>query len=157
MITGVTRIDGDELSNILKGFGAKVTGSVSKKTTYLLAGDILEDGRAVTESSKYRKASDLKTKIINFDELQEILRERANDPDLDLENMNWKNSKPLEVLKKAEESLEANKNLNINANRNFGFLKPAGSDNNVNVNLKENNRENISDKMDIDEDEWIDE
>ena len=133
MITGVTRIDRDELTNILKGLGAKVTGSVSKKTTYLLTGDILEDGRAVNESSKYCKASELKTKIINFDELQEVLRERANDPDLDLENMNWKNSKPLESLKKAEENLETNKNQN--SKRNFGFLKPAAT----------------NDKMDIDE------
>lgn len=132
MLTGVTRIDRDELTNILKGFGAKVTGSVSKKTTYLLAGDILEDGRAVNESSKYRRASELKTKIINFDELQEIVRERANNPDLDLENINWKNSKPLQALQKAEEKME-NMQTNPNSNRNFGFLKAA------------------IDKMDIDE------
>ena len=119
----MTRIDRDELANMLKGLGAKVTGSVSKKTTHLLAGDILEDGRAVNESSKYKKASELKTKIISFDELQELVRELSNDQDLDLENMNWKNSKPLELLKKAEENKETNKNINLNSKRSFGFLK----------------------------------
>lgn len=104
------------------------------------------------ESSKYRKATELKTKIISFDELQEIVRERANDPELDLENMSWKNSKPLEILRKAEENLENNKNTNPNSIRNFGFLKPSAAEtNNLNVNSNKTGAVASSDKMDIDE------
>ena len=36
--------------------GGRVTGGVSGKTTYLLMGEQLEDGRATTEGSKYKKA-----------------------------------------------------------------------------------------------------
>jgi len=142
VLTGVTRIDRDELSNILKGFGARVTGSVSKKTTYLLAGDVLEDGRPVSESSKYRKAYELKTKIINFDELQELIRERTNDPDFDLENLNWKNSKPMEILKQDEEKLNRPGNAVNNSNRNFGFLKPNSDENKMDID--ENNIDIVS-------------
>jgi len=65
----------------------------------------------------------------------------------------------LEVLKKAEESLETHKslNLNTNANRNFGFLKPAAeNEGNKKLNFSENKfdkiiNDNVADKMDIDE------
>ena len=66
----------DDLTNILKGYGAKVTGSVSKKTTYLVAGEYLEDGRPKNQGNKYRKAEEIGTKIISYEELQEIIREK---------------------------------------------------------------------------------
>jgi len=133
VITGVTRIDRDDLTNILKGLGAKVTGSVSKKTTYLLAGEVLEDGRPVNESSKFRKAQDLSTKIINFEELQDIVRVRSGNQDLDLENLDWKNSKPLETLKQAEVKIQNEQG----GNNAKSFLKPS-SENDMDIDDSKN-------------------
>ena len=50
---GITR---ERLSAILMDHGARVTGSVSKKTDYLVYGHVLQDGRSYTEGSKYKKA-----------------------------------------------------------------------------------------------------
>ena len=46
----------DEAEDYVKMHGGRVTGGVSGKTTYLLMGEQLEDGRATTEGSKYKKA-----------------------------------------------------------------------------------------------------
>ncbi|KAF4652466.1 replication factor C subunit 1, partial [Perkinsus chesapeaki] len=40
--------------------GAKVTSAVSGRTTYLVVGSVLEDGRPVEEGSKFRKTQELK-------------------------------------------------------------------------------------------------
>lgn len=50
---GLTR---DGASELVKILGARVTTAVSKKTDYLVVGDILEDGRPYTEGSKYKRA-----------------------------------------------------------------------------------------------------
>jgi len=60
VFTGVLdTITRDEAEATVKRGGGRVTGGVSSKTTYLVAGSVLEDGRAVEESSKYRKALSL--------------------------------------------------------------------------------------------------
>jgi NAD-dependent DNA ligase len=56
----------DELSELLTSYGARVTKSVSKKTTILLAGTKLEDGRDVNTSRKYQQALKLGTKIMDI-------------------------------------------------------------------------------------------
>lgn len=76
VITGV--LDGTERSEIeemLRSYGAKVTGSVSKKTSFLVYGEKLEDGRDYTEGKKYQKAVELKIKVINQQELDTMLLE----------------------------------------------------------------------------------
>jgi replication factor C subunit 1 len=87
VLTGVFDIDRDKLTNILKGFGARVTSGVSKKTTHLVHGSILEDGRQVNESRKYKDAEKLGTTIFDFYQLQEFVREKLKDENLDLLNM----------------------------------------------------------------------
>jgi replication factor C subunit 1 len=46
----------DGATELVKILGARVTTAVSKKTDYLVVGDILEDGRPYTEGSKYKRA-----------------------------------------------------------------------------------------------------
>ena len=55
----------DELSEKMKAFGAKVTGSVSKKTNYLLCGE--------NAGSKLEKARNSGVEIINENELKKLL------------------------------------------------------------------------------------
>ena len=57
VITGeLTCSSRPDLSEVLKRLGAKVTGSVSKKTSILVYGHKLEDGRPVDQSNKYKSA-----------------------------------------------------------------------------------------------------
>lgn len=67
VITGtLPSMSRDEASELIKKNGGKVSGSVSKKTSYLLCG---EDA-----GSKLTKAKELGIKIINEDELLEIIK-----------------------------------------------------------------------------------
>ena len=47
----------DEASEMIKILGGRVTTAVSSKTTYLVLGDVLEDGRSVDQGSKYTRAN----------------------------------------------------------------------------------------------------
>lgn len=84
VVTGVFAIERDDLTNILKGYGSRVTGSISKKTSYLLYGDKLEDGRTVDQGNKYKEATRLNVKKINQEEFEELMREKLNDPSFNL-------------------------------------------------------------------------
>lgn len=46
----------DKLEVFINSHGGKCTGSISGKTTHLVHGVKLEDGRDVTQGGKYRKA-----------------------------------------------------------------------------------------------------
>jgi len=60
VLTGVlTSIGREDAEDYIKILGGKVTTAVSGKTHYLVCGTILEDGRAVHEGSKYKKAKEL--------------------------------------------------------------------------------------------------
>jgi DNA ligase (NAD+) len=61
-LTGFTR---DEASAIIESFGGKTSGSVSKKTSYVLAGD--------SAGSKLAKAQELGVKIISEDEFKNMI------------------------------------------------------------------------------------
>ena len=63
-LDGFTR---DEASDIIEKFGGKVSSSVSKKTTYVLAGE--EAG------SKLTKAQNLGVTIISEDEFKNMIKE----------------------------------------------------------------------------------
>ena len=47
----------DDASEMIKILGGRVTTAVSSKTTYLILGDVLEDGRPVEQGSKYIRAT----------------------------------------------------------------------------------------------------
>eukprot|EP00980_Cylindrotheca_fusiformis_P028569 scaffold22612_cov138-Cylindrotheca_fusiformis.AAC.3 len=50
----------DDAVDLIKTFGGRVTGSVSGKTSYLVVGTELEDGRHYTEGKKYKMAMEKK-------------------------------------------------------------------------------------------------
>ena len=56
----------DEASEIIESFGGKTSGSVSKKTNFVLAG---EDA-----GSKLRKANELGVKVITEQEFEEMIK-----------------------------------------------------------------------------------
>ena len=72
----------EELIEVLKNLGAKITGSVSGRTSILVAGHKLIDGRQVNESKKYKDAVSKNVKIITEDKLQEFLSEKCDGQDL---------------------------------------------------------------------------
>ena len=49
-------LDRDQIKAIATKHGGRCTGAVSSKTTHLIAGEVLDDGRPVAESGKYKKA-----------------------------------------------------------------------------------------------------
>lgn len=55
VFSGNMGIDRERAMDLAVAAGAKVTSAVSSKTTYLVIGSVLEDGRAVEEGSKYKK------------------------------------------------------------------------------------------------------
>lgn len=65
VITGTLSMDRDEMKRFLESKGAKVSGSISAKTDYLLAGD--------GGGSKRDKAEKLGVKVIGEEELAELL------------------------------------------------------------------------------------
>jgi replication factor C subunit 1 len=74
VITGLLRgYDREELTELLRKFGAKVTGSVSGKTSCLIHGQKLEDGRHYSEGNKYKRAKELNTIIMDEAELEEMI------------------------------------------------------------------------------------
>lgn len=68
VITGALSKSRKEIQEMIESFGGKVSGSVSKKTDYLLMGDG-EEG-----SSKHKKALSLGTKIISEEDLMNLIK-----------------------------------------------------------------------------------
>ena len=57
VVTGVLpSLNREDAQRLIEKYGGLFRKSVSGKTTYLLVGSILEDGRAVGEGSKYKAA-----------------------------------------------------------------------------------------------------
>jgi replication factor C subunit 1 len=50
-------ISREKLEEFINAHGGRCTGSVSGKTSYLIVGYKLEDGRDVNQGSKYKKAN----------------------------------------------------------------------------------------------------
>jgi replication factor C subunit 1 len=64
-LTGVLEeLHRDDATDLLKSLGAKVTNAVSGKTSYLIVGTVLEDGRPPEEGRKYKDALEKGTRII---------------------------------------------------------------------------------------------
>jgi len=73
--TGVLpTLDRDQIKAIATKCGGRCTGAVSSKTTHLIAGDVLDDGRPVAESGKYKKAAALGAAIISEAEFRAMVR-----------------------------------------------------------------------------------
>ncbi|MBS6148696.1 MAG: NAD-dependent DNA ligase LigA, partial [Veillonella sp.] len=68
VLTGKLEVMGrSEAGKLLEKHGAKVTGSVSKKTTLVIAGE--------DSGSKLTKANELGIRVINEEEFTELLRD----------------------------------------------------------------------------------
>lgn len=78
VLTGVFEgISREQLHDFIISKGGYSKSAVSGKTDYLLTGSKLEDGREVTEGSKYRAAVQKKTKILNERQFEEFIREKT--------------------------------------------------------------------------------
>ncbi|OMJ94988.1 hypothetical protein SteCoe_1680 [Stentor coeruleus] len=76
VITGLLKeFSRESLIDEIKEYGGKVTGNVSRKTTYLIHGYKLEDGREYTAGNKYKKAKELGTHILDEDDIKKMLEE----------------------------------------------------------------------------------
>ena len=65
VFTGIMEnLSREEGADLVKCLGGRVTGQVSSKTTYLVVGETLEDGRHYTEGSKYKKATESNSSTI---------------------------------------------------------------------------------------------
>ena len=68
VVTGVLpTLSRDDAQKLIEQYGGLFRKSVSGKTTYLVTGSILEDGRPYTEGSKYKAAQKKKVKILDQD------------------------------------------------------------------------------------------
>ena len=74
---------------------------MSKKTTYLIAGFEMEDGRPITEGSKYKAAIE---KIINEDTLLKMIRD--SDPEGSAQYLKEKEEEEQKEVIKLEERLK---------------------------------------------------
>lgn len=80
VITGLLHdFSRDSLTDRIKELGGKVTGTVSKKTAYLVHGYKLEDGRDYNKGNKYKKAMELGTKILDEEGIKSLLNEISID------------------------------------------------------------------------------
>jgi len=86
VLTGeLDRLTRVEVEHRLKAAGAKVMSGVSSKTTFLVVGSHLDDGRKVEETSKYRKYLELKSKngrcpeVLREDQLLELFAAVSGD------------------------------------------------------------------------------
>ncbi len=66
VVTGTLPLGRDEIKDLIEANGGKSASSVSKKTSYVLAGE--EAG------SKLEKALEIGVKVINWDEFQALLK-----------------------------------------------------------------------------------
>jgi DNA ligase (NAD+) len=71
VLTGTLSISREEAAEMIRAKGGKVSGSVSAKTTYLLAGE--EAG------SKLDKAQKLGVKVLNEEEFRKLIEETHRD------------------------------------------------------------------------------
>lgn len=78
VLTGLNEsLNRDETIELITRYGGIIRSAVSGKTQYLVAGFEMEDGRPITEGSKYRAAKEKKVPIISEDDLLQMIR-RSN-------------------------------------------------------------------------------
>jgi replication factor C subunit 1 len=80
VLTGVFELTGEDKAPIkeaIRVLGGKSTDSVSGKTSMLIAGHVLPDGREVSTSNKYKQAKDKKVKIMTELEFSDYLKQKT--------------------------------------------------------------------------------
>lgn len=76
VLTGLNEsLNRNETIDLVTRYGGIVRSAVSGKTKYLVAGFEMEDGRPITEGSKYRAAKEKNVPIISEDDLLQMIRE----------------------------------------------------------------------------------
>lgn len=90
VITGEFNIKRDEITKILKNLGARVTTSVSSRTTILLHGELLEDGRPFNEGRKYKQAVEKNIETMDLTAFEEYVQKKTKNPNWSIENNNNK-------------------------------------------------------------------
>ena len=73
-----------KLEEIIETLGAQKMSSVSSRTNYLIIGYKLEDGRAVTQGSKYAAAKKNKTTILTEKEFENLIRDLSGNTEYTL-------------------------------------------------------------------------
>ena len=87
VVSGVfENVTREMLEKFIKQNGGRLVAGVSVKTDYLVTGKILEDSRPVTSGGKYRRAIEMKKKIMTEKEFELFCRERFRDPKFNLED-----------------------------------------------------------------------
>jgi replication factor C subunit 1 len=79
VLPNLSREDGQEM---VKTLGGRITGAVSSLTNYLVVGEELEDGRVYTEGSKYKRAVQEGTHIVQGEEAFYGLLQQYNDKEI---------------------------------------------------------------------------
>ena len=74
VITGDTVVPKEYFRVLLSRLGARVTFSVSKKTSFLIHGELLEDGRDYFEGNKYKAAKIRRIPIYSVKKFEEYMQ-----------------------------------------------------------------------------------
>ncbi len=119
VITGEFNLKRDEITDILKSLGARVTGSVSSRTTILLHGEVLEDGRPYNEGRKYRQAKEKNITTMDLTAFEKYVQDKTKNPNWTLDNKNNDKILDLEIeeeIPNEPKNKTKKKNNNNNAN-----------------------------------------
>lgn len=73
-----------KLEEMVKEKGGRLTSAVSGKTDYLIVGYKLEDGRDVTQGSKYVKAKSLGKTILGEKEFEDLIQKMTGNQEFTL-------------------------------------------------------------------------
>ena len=128
VITGEFSIKRDEITKILKNLGARVTGSVSSRTTILLHGELLEDGRPYDQGRKYNQAIEKGVKTLDLASFEKYVQEKTKNPNWTIEESNNVDDKLDLELEEEEISKESNnkKNKKKNEKNNNNTIQNQG-------------------------------
>ena len=119
VLTGEFSITRDKFINLLKSFGAKITGSVSSRTTILIHGDILEDGRNYTEGKKYKTAIEKEVnKIFSEDDFENYMKKILKNPNWSILNNENEKEEKINIGKISSKKNENKKNKKENKIKN---------------------------------------
>ena len=110
VITGEFDIKRDQITNILKSLGARVTGSVSSRTSILLHGEVLEDGRPYNEGRKYKLAMEKNITTMDLYTFEKFVQDKIKNPNWTM-NSNNKNDDDIII---EEEASDLSKDNQIN-------------------------------------------